>query len=109
MSYHDLKAMNVPSELEGVIVSDPEILGGRPCFRGTRVPFETFLDYIESGFSLDRFLEGFPSVERNQAVAVLEWQSRQSRRAVGLASRFFSMRTSTSRSLRPYKSTTFSM
>jgi uncharacterized protein (DUF433 family) len=54
------------------IHSDPEILGGTPVFVGTRVPVQTLLDYLEAGDPLDEFLEDFPSVSREQAVAVLE-------------------------------------
>ena len=55
-----------------VIVIDPEILGGTPVFRGTRVAIQTLFDHLE-GSSLDDFLEGFPSVSREQAEAVIEW------------------------------------
>ena len=54
------------------IHSDPEILGGTPVFVGTRVPFQTLLDYLEAGDPLDEFLEDFPTVSREQAVAALE-------------------------------------
>ena len=54
------------------IHSDPEILGGTPAFVGTRVPVQTLLDYLEAGDPLDEFLEDFPSVTRDQTVAVLE-------------------------------------
>mgnify|MGYP002780542576 FL=1 len=52
--------------------SDPEILGGTPVFIGTRVPFQTLLDYLEAGDPLDEFLEDFPTVGREQAIAALE-------------------------------------
>src|SRR5713101_8006352 len=55
-----------------VIHSDPEILGGTPVFVGTRVPFRNLIDYLEHGHSLDEFLDEFPSVSREQAVAALE-------------------------------------
>jgi uncharacterized protein (DUF433 family) len=55
-----------------VIVRDPEILGGIPVFRGTRVPFKNLLDYLEGGHNLDEFLEEFPSVTRQAAIAALE-------------------------------------
>lgn len=55
-----------------VIHSDPETLGGTPVFVGTRVPFQALLDYIEGGHPLADFLEDFPSVSREQAVAALE-------------------------------------
>jgi len=55
-----------------VIHVDREILGGTPVFVGTRVPFQALLDYIEGGHPLADFLEDFPSVSREQAVAALE-------------------------------------
>ena len=57
---------------EEVIVKDPEILGGTPVFRGTRVPFQALLDYLEGGQTLDEFLDDFPTVTRNAAVEALE-------------------------------------
>ncbi len=51
---------------------DPDILGGTPCFAGTRVPVKTLFDVLEHGRTVDGFLEGFPSVSREQVVAVLE-------------------------------------
>lgn len=59
-------------EKPSVIVSDPEILGGTPCFRGTRVPVDSLIDYLEAGDTLDEFLDNFPSVTREAAVAALE-------------------------------------
>jgi len=53
-----------------VIHSDPDILGGTPVFVGTRVPMKTLLDYLEAGDPLDEFLDHFPSVGREQAIAV---------------------------------------
>jgi uncharacterized protein (DUF433 family) len=55
-----------------VVHSDPEILGGTPVFVGTRVPLKNLFDYLERGHDLDEFLDAFPSVSREQAVAVLE-------------------------------------
>lgn len=55
-----------------VIHSDPEILSGTPVFVGTRVPIRALLDYLEAGDRLEDFLEDFPSVTREQAVAMLE-------------------------------------
>ena len=55
-----------------VVHSDPEILGGTPVFVGTRVPVKNLFDYLEAGDSLDEFLDSFPSVSREQAVAALE-------------------------------------
>ena len=55
-----------------LIVKDPEILGGTPVFRGTRVPLQALFDSIEAGETLELFLDGFPSVTREMAVAALE-------------------------------------
>ena len=55
-----------------VITRDPEILGGTPVFAGTRVPFDALLDYIEGGKTLDEFLDDFPTVTRDAAIAALE-------------------------------------
>lgn len=55
-----------------VVHSDPEILGGTPVFVGTRVPVRALIDYLEGGHSLGEFLEDFPTVKREQAIAVLE-------------------------------------
>jgi uncharacterized protein (DUF433 family) len=58
-----------PSE---IIVRDPSILSGEPVFRGTRVPFRSLTDYLEHGRTLDEFLDDFPGVTREAAVAALE-------------------------------------
>jgi uncharacterized protein (DUF433 family) len=55
-----------------IVHSDPEILGGTPVFVGTRVPVKSLHDHLEAGDSLDEFLESFPSVSREQAIAALE-------------------------------------
>jgi uncharacterized protein (DUF433 family) len=58
--------------LKGVIHSHPEILGGTPVFVGTRVPLQNLIDYLEGGESIEDFLDGFPSVKREQVLAVIE-------------------------------------
>jgi uncharacterized protein (DUF433 family) len=55
-----------------LIISDREILGGIPVFTGTRVPVKTLFDYLEHGHPLDEFLDDFPTVKRDHALAVLE-------------------------------------
>jgi uncharacterized protein (DUF433 family) len=55
-----------------IIIKDPDILGGTPVFRGTRVPFQALLDYLEGGQPLDEFLDDFPTVSKDAAVAALE-------------------------------------
>jgi uncharacterized protein (DUF433 family) len=57
---------------DGVIVRNPEILGGTAVSRGTRVPFQTLLDYLEGGDTLDEFLDDFPTVTREAAISALE-------------------------------------
>ena len=60
------------TQLSQVVRSDPEILGGTPVFVGTRVPVQSFFDYLEGGETLDDFLRQFPSVRREQAIAALD-------------------------------------
>lgn len=60
-----------------LVSSDPEVMGGTPCFAGTRVPVQTLLDYLEAGDSIDDFLEGFPTVKREQVIAFLETATEQ--------------------------------
>ena len=55
-----------------IISCSPDVLGGTPVFAGTRVPVQTLLDYLEGGESIDDFLDGFPSVKREQIVDFLE-------------------------------------
>jgi len=59
-------------ELKAVAHSDPGILGGTPVFAGTRVPLQNLIAYLEGGESIDDFLDGFPSVRREQVIAVIE-------------------------------------
>jgi uncharacterized protein (DUF433 family) len=64
-------------DMKSPIVSiDSEIMGGTPCFVGTRVPIQTLLDYVEAGDSIDEFLDGFPTVSKEQVVAYLEESKR---------------------------------
>lgn len=56
----------------GILVKDSQIMGGIPVFSGTRVPFQSLLDYIEGGQTLDEFLEDFPTVKRDAAIRALE-------------------------------------
>lgn len=55
-----------------VVASSPDVMGGTPVFTGTRVPIENLLDYLEGGESIEDFLEGFPSVSREQVITFLE-------------------------------------
>jgi len=65
------------------ITIDPEIVSGTPVFKGTRVPVEALLDNLAAGVSLDEFLDNFPSVAREQALAVLKF-SNQTLEKIGL-------------------------
>jgi uncharacterized protein (DUF433 family) len=58
--------------MNSVIIIDPDILSGAPCFAGTRVPIQNLIDYLEGGDSIDEFLEDFPSVRRDQVISFLE-------------------------------------
>lgn len=55
-----------------LVTCSPDILGGTPVFTGTRVPVQTLIDHLEGGESIDAFLEGFPTVKREQVIAFLE-------------------------------------
>lgn len=55
----------------------PDVLGGTPVFAGTRVPVQTFIEYLEGGQSIDAFLDGFPTVKREQVIALLEEAKKQ--------------------------------
>jgi len=57
---------------QSVVLRDPDVMGGAPVFRDTRVPVQTLLDYLEAGETIDEFLVGFPSVKRAQVIAFLE-------------------------------------
>jgi uncharacterized protein (DUF433 family) len=58
--------------MSGVVTQNPEVLGGELVFAGTRVPARSLFDHLEAGDSIEQFLEGFPSVKREQVIAVLE-------------------------------------
>jgi uncharacterized protein (DUF433 family) len=55
-----------------IITASPDVMSGTPVFAGTRVPVQTLLDYLKAGESIDDFLEGFPTVKREQVIAFLE-------------------------------------
>jgi uncharacterized protein (DUF433 family) len=60
------------SALNELITRNPDVLGGTPVFRGTRVPFQSLLDYLEAGQTLNEFLDDFPTVTRQVAIDALE-------------------------------------
>lgn len=65
--------MNEMDTLTSIVHFDPEIMHGIPVFRGTRVPVATLFDHLRAGDSLDDFLDGLPTVTREQAVGLLDW------------------------------------
>lgn len=58
--------------MKKIVTIDPDVLGGTPVFAGTRVPIQTLFDYIEGGDTIDAFLSGFPTVGKQQVIALLE-------------------------------------
>ena len=58
--------------MQGAVIKDSKVLGGEPVFRGTRVPFRILIDYSEGGETLDQFLEQYPSLSRELAIAAIE-------------------------------------
>ena len=71
MSGYTLSVMKT-EDLKDVVHCDPEILGGTPVFVGTRVPLQNLVDSLEGGESIEDFLDGFPSVKREQVLAVIQ-------------------------------------
>jgi uncharacterized protein (DUF433 family) len=63
--------LDTQQTIRELINRDPEIMGGTPVFMGTRVPIKTMFDHLEGGYTLDGFLEQFPTVRREQAIALL--------------------------------------
>lgn len=69
-----------------IITASPDVMSGTPVFAGTRVPVQTLLDYLKAGESIDNFLEGFPTVKREQVIAFLEAAQAQIMKLVRLLS-----------------------
>lgn len=67
--------------METIITRDPEIMHGTPCFAGTRVAAKTFFDHLEAGYSIDEFLEQFPTIRREQVVRLLQLLKEDAERA----------------------------
>lgn len=72
MFYRETVTLEQIESIREVVWVDPDRLGGEPCFRGTRVPVSALTDHIEGNATLDEFLEGFPSVGREQAIRFIE-------------------------------------
>ena len=78
------KQAQIPKELEAVLVSTPDTLGGSVRFKGTRVPLRALLDTLDEGQGLAEFLDGWPDVTNDQAMAVIRWEQNVARRQFGL-------------------------
>ncbi|MCA0360540.1 MAG: DUF433 domain-containing protein [Armatimonadetes bacterium] len=76
--------MVIPTGLESILRIDPDIMHGKLCFAGTRVPLSIFLDNLAEGMGIDEFLENYPSVTREQVQAVVTWGNGILREAAGL-------------------------
>ena len=76
--------MTIPKALEGILVANPETLSGAVRFKGTRVPVQALIDTLSQGDPVSEFLEGFPNVTREQALAVVHWQQNCARKTFGL-------------------------
>ena len=72
--------------MENVITTNPNVLGGTPCFAGTRVPVRSLFDHLEGGYNVEYFLDQFPSVKREQVMAVLESSRRRAEQEASVAS-----------------------
>jgi uncharacterized protein (DUF433 family) len=73
--------------MDNVVTTNPKVLGGIPCFAGTRVPVKSLFDHLEGGYNVDYFLTQFPSVKREQVMAVLEKSRQSAEREATLAAR----------------------
>ena len=74
----------VPVGLEGILTIDREVMHGKLCFKGTRVQLGVLLDNLKDGMTIDEFIDEYPTVERDQAMAIVAWQQEQTKRAAGL-------------------------
>ncbi len=76
--------MTIPQELEDILSINPKVMHGKLCFAGTRVPLTVLLDNLDEGMGLDEFVQEYPSVTRDQARAVIQWEQQQTRKDIGL-------------------------
>ena len=74
----------VPPGLEHLVSIDPEIVGGEPCFTGTRVPLETVVDNLAGGITVERILRNYRTLRPEHIEAVLLWERDLARKAIGL-------------------------
>lgn len=76
--------MIIPKELQNVLAADAQILSGAVRFKGTRVPVQALFDTIICGETVDYFVDDFPDVTKEQALAVLRWEQNKARKAFGV-------------------------
>jgi len=76
--------MTIPRELQNILSSDPDIMGGDICFTGTRIPVVMLLDNVAAGVPMDEFYDDYPDLTPQQVVPVLRWENNQAKRALGL-------------------------
>jgi len=76
--------MTIPNGLEEYLSIDPEVMHGKLCFKGTRVPLTVLLGNLEEGMGLEEFVEEYPSVSREQTQAVMVWEQERMREVIGL-------------------------
>jgi uncharacterized protein (DUF433 family) len=80
----EAETMTIPTELQTVLSSDPNIMGGDICFKGTRIPVVMLLDNVVAGTSWDDFYDAYPDLTPEIVQPVLEWESKQAKKAMGL-------------------------
>jgi uncharacterized protein (DUF433 family) len=76
--------VHIPEELQEVLGADPEMMSGAVCFKGTRVLVQSLLDTLYNGGTVEDFLDGFPDISEEQAMAVVRWEQFEARRAFGI-------------------------
>ncbi len=76
--------MTIPSELEAILSSDPDIMGGDVCFKGTRIPVVMLLDNVAAGTAWEEFYDAYPDLTPEIVQPVLDWESDQAKTAMGL-------------------------
>ena len=76
--------MTVPSELQNILSSDPDVMGGAICFTDTRIPVDILLDNVAAGIGWEEFYDAYPDLTPAMVKPVLQWENKQARRALGL-------------------------
>jgi uncharacterized protein (DUF433 family) len=77
MAYFEIVTTEQKSRLDQAVWVNPQRMSGTPCFRGTRVPVQSLIDFLEGGETIDRFLELYPSISREQVLSVLDFANSQ--------------------------------